>query len=343
MKKISFASDNTAICHPQVLRDLSLYNEEAMPSYGDDELTHQVEDKFRQLFGPGTESFLVWNGTAANTLTLGHLCRPYEAVVASDCSHLAQDECGSLERFAGLKILTVPQEQGKIKLSALKNILAQAHYPHQVRPKVLTLTQSTEWGTLYHPQELKEICHWAHQQGWWVHLDGARLSNAAVSLGLSLKECTRDLGVDVISFGGTKNGLIGAEAVLFFDHELAQDFAFTRKQGMHLASKMRFLSAQFLSYFKNDLWKENATHANLMAKKMEKALGAFSQLSLSAPVEANALFVKMPASLAQFLQDSFAFHAWDEEKHIYRVMCAFNTTEKQVDLFTEKIAQFFSR
>src|SRR5581483_5129302 len=271
MKPIrSFASDNNASIHPQILEAIAAANHGHTVGYGDDPHTQSAIRKFQQYFGPDIDVFFVFNGTAANCLSLKALTSSYHAVICSEAAHIYTDECGAPEKFTGCKLIPIRAPDGKLTVESVKHAYHGIGDQHHVQPRVISITQSTEMGTVYQPFEVRNLAKFAHSRQMFLHMDGARIANAAASLGLSLRQATRDLGVDVLSFGGTKNGLMGAEAVVFFDKKLSEDFKFLRKQGMQLASKMRFTSVQFEALLNNDLWLSNAQHANRMAKLLEK-------------------------------------------------------------------------
>ncbi|HET7208929.1 MAG TPA: beta-eliminating lyase-related protein, partial [Terriglobales bacterium] len=262
----SFASDNNASVHPDVLKAIASANQGHVVGYGDDPYTASAIGKFKEHFGPDIAVFFVFNGTAANVLGLKALTRSYNAVICTESAHIHTDECGAPEKFTGCKLLVLPAPQGKLTVDMAKSVYHGIGDQHHIQPKVIALTQATETGTVYKPEEMKALTRFAHERNMYVQLDGARLANAAASLGLSLRQATRDLGIDVLSFGGTKNGAMGGEAVVFFNPKLAEDFVFFRKQGMQLASKMRYIAVQFETLLTNDLWLKNAQHANRMAK-----------------------------------------------------------------------------
>src|SRR6202521_3995624 len=237
----SFASDNNAGIHPKVLKAISLANQGHVVGSGDDPYTESALRKFRQHFGTDIDVFIVFNGTAANCLGLKALTESYHAVICGEAAHIYTDECGAPEKFTGCKLIPVPVTNGKLTVEAVSHAYHGIDDPHHVQPRVISITQATEVGTVYKPDEIKALARFAHERGMFVHVDGARIANAAASLGQTLRQATRDLGVDVLSFGGTKNGAIGAEAVVFFDKKLGHDFLYLRKQGMQLASKMRFI------------------------------------------------------------------------------------------------------
>jgi threonine aldolase len=268
----SFASDNNASVHPKVLQALAAVNQGHVVGYGDDPYTEAAVRKFKQHFGADIEAFIVFNGTAANCLSLKAMTESYHAVICADSAHIHTDECGAPEKFTGCKLIDIPTPDGKLTVEAASRAYHGIGDQHHVQPRVISITQASEMGTVYTPREVRDLARFAHRHDMFLHMDGARIANAAVSLGLTLREATRDLGVDVLSFGGTKNGAMGAEAVVFFDKKLSRDFLFRRKQGMQLASKSRYISAQLDALLSNNLWRKNAENANRMAEFLAKEL-----------------------------------------------------------------------
>jgi threonine aldolase len=335
----SFASDNNASVHPAVLAAISAANTGHAVGYGDDPHTQSAIQKFKQHFGASAQVFLVFNGTAANVLSVAALTQPYHAIVCGESAHLYVDECGSPERFTGCKLIPVVPVNGKLTVEAVRRQIHGVGDQHHVQPRVISITQSTEVGTVYQPQEIGALAGFARDRGMFLHMDGARLANAAASLGLSLRQATRDLGVDVLSFGGTKNGAMGAEAVVFFNPRLAADFKFRRKQGMQLASKMRFIAAQFEALLAKDLWMKNALHANRMARLLKRQLSKIPEVEVLYPVEANGVFAKIPRKAIARILKRYFFYVWDEEQSIVRWMCSFDTSEQDVRQFARFVAQ----
>ncbi|MGC2186434.1 MAG: low specificity L-threonine aldolase [Terriglobales bacterium] len=335
----SFASDNNAGVHPEVLQAVAEANRGHAVGYGDDPYTASVLQKFKRHFGSDIAVFLVFNGTAANCLGLKALTHTYHAVICGEAAHIYTDECGAPEKFTGCKLLPVPVTNGKLTVESVRHAYHGIDDPHHVQPRVISITQATEVGTVYQPGEIKALARFAHQRGMFLHMDGARIANAAASLGHSLRQATRDLGVDVLSFGGTKNGAMGAEAVVFFDRKLGHDFLYLRKQGMQLASKMRFISAQFDALFTGDLWHRNAQHANRMARLLQSLLRKIPQVKIVYNVEANGVFAKIPRSAIARLQKRYFFYVWNEQQSVVRWMCSFDTTEQDVRQFAQFVAE----
>jgi len=335
----SFASENNAGIHPKVLQAVAAANRGHVVGYGDDPYTEAAVGQFRQHFGSDVEVFIVFNGTAANCLSLKALTETYQAVICAEGAHIYTDECGAPEKFTGCKLIPIPAADGKLTVEFVSHAYHGIGDQHHVQPRVISVTQATELGTIYKPREVRDLARFAHQRKMFLHMDGARIANAAVSLGLTLREATRDLGVDVLSFGGTKNGAIGAEAVIFFDKQLARDFLFLRKQGMQLASKMRFISAQFEALFADDLWRKNAEHANAMAALLESEVCKIPRVRIVYPVEANGVFAQIPRQAIARLQKRYFFYVWSEEHSLVRWMCSFDTTEEDVKRFARFVAE----
>jgi len=336
MKPIrSFASDNNAVVHPEVLQGMQRANEGHTVGYGDDPHTESAVAKFREQFGQDVAVFFVFNGTAANVLSLQALTRPYHAVLCPELSHIYTDECGAPEKATGCKLLPLAAPDGKLTVETVAHAYHGIGDQHHVQPRVISITQSTEMGTVYKPQEVEALARFAHERKMFLHMDGARISNAVAAQQLTLRQATRDLGVDVLSFGGTKNGLMGAEAVVFFRPELATDFLFVRKQGMQLASKMRFLSAQMEALLTNDLWRRNAEHSNRMARLLEQEVKSIPRVKIVYPVEANGVFAQIPREALEKIKERYFFYVWDEEESVARWMCSFDTTEDDVHQFAD--------
>jgi threonine aldolase len=335
----SFASDNNAGVHPEILKALSETNRGHAVGYGDDPYTASVVRKFKQQFGTDIEVFFVFNGTAANCLGLKALTNSYHAVICGEAAHIYTDECGAPEKFTGCKLLPVPVTNGKLTVEAVSHAYHGIDDPHHVQPRVISITQATEVGTVYQPGEVRALARFAHQRGMFLHMDGARIANAAASLGQTLRQATRDLGVDVLSFGGTKNGALGAEAVVFFDKQLGHDFLYLRKQGMQLASKMRFISAQFDALFTGDLWLKSARHANRMAQLLQKELHKIPEVKIIYKVEANGVFAKIPRAAIAKVMKRYFFYVWNEQQSVVRWMCSFDTTEQDVKDFTKFVGK----
>ncbi len=334
-----FASDNNAGVHPEVLAAIAGANAGHVPAYGQDPYTEAAIECFREHFGPGTRAWFVFNGTAANVLALQALMAPHQAVICADGAHIHLDECGAPERFIGCKLLLCPTPDGKLRPADIERHWHGIGDEHRVQPRIVSISQATERGTVYRPEEIRALADTAHRLGLYLHMDGARLANAAAGLGLPLRALTTDAGVDVVSFGGTKNGLLGAEAVLFLTGLEPADFKYLRKQGMQLASKMRFLAVQFTALLGTDLWRRNAEHANRMARRLAEAVRGIPGVELAQPVEANGVFVRVPARHIPALQERARFYVWDAATSEVRWMTAWDTTEEDVDRFAAAVRE----
>jgi len=335
----SFASDNNAGVHPEVLEAISRANQGHVVAYGDDPYTRSAIKKFEEHFGEGIAVFFTFNGTGANVLGLQSLNRPYHAVLCSDYAHIYTDECGAPEKHTGCKLIPLPHQNGKITVGQVRHAYHGIGDQHHVQARVVSITQSTEMGTVYTPEEIRSLADFAHEREMFLHMDGARIANAAVSLGQTLRQATRDLGVDVLSFGGTKNGIMGGEAVVFFHRGPSSDFLFLRKQGMQLASKMRFIAAQFEALLTNDLWKRSAEHANRMARVLEAEVRKIPQVRIVWTVEANGVFAQIPHDAIEKIKKQYFFYPWIEDAGIVRWMCSFDTTEDDIRDFVKVVAE----
>ncbi len=337
-----FASDNAAGVHPAALEAIAAANRGHAFGYGHDELTGSVERRFQDVFGGHSRAYMVWGGTAANVLSLRAMCRPWEAAICAQSAHLNVDEAGAPEAIAGTKLLSVPTEHGKLSPELVESLIERLGDEHAVQPRVVSLSQSTELGTVYSLKEVAALGELAHSRGLLVHMDGARLCNAAAALGVSLRELSDQAGVDVLSFGGTKIGLLGAEAVVFLRPGLDVGFAHLRKQSLQLASKMRFLAAQFEALLRDELWLRLATHANAMAASLAEAIGGLGGVSISHPVDANAVFARIPRAAVAPLLERFQFYVWDERRSEVRWMCAWDTTDGDVAELASALAAAIS-
>lgn len=331
----SFASDNNAGVHPEVLKVIAAANQGHVVGYGDDLYTHSAIRLIRKHLGENSEVFFVFNGTAANCLSLKALTNSYHAVICAEAAHIYVDECGAPEKFTGCKLVPLPAKNGKLTIHDVEAAYHGIGDEHHVQPRVISITQSTEVGTVYEPNEIRDLARFAHDRGMFLHVDGARIANAVAAQGTSLREATCDLGVDVLSLGATKNGALGAEAVVFFNPELAANFKFYRKQGMQLASKMRFIAAQFEALLRKDLWFQNARHANRMAQLLKREVSKIPQVKIVYNVEANGVFAQIPRRAIAKLQKRYFFYVWNEAQSIVRWMCSWDTTEDDVKQFAE--------
>jgi threonine aldolase len=331
-----FASDNHAGVHPEVMDAITAANDGHAASYGADPWTTRAEAAFREHFGPAAHAFPVFNGTAANVLCLEALTRPWQGIVCARTAHLHVDECGAPER-AGRKLLVVDAPDGRLTPAAIDPLLTRIGDEHAIQPRVVSITQSTELGTVYPPDAVAELAAHAHAHGMLLHVDGARLCNAAVALGVPLRALTTDAGVDAVSFGGTKNGLMGAEAVVLLHDEPAADFRYLRKRAMQLGSKMRYLSAQLEALLGGDLWHRCAAHANAMARRLSDAVDDLPGLEVTQPVEANAVFAILDPAVTERLQREWPFYVWDERTGEVRWMTAWDTAPEDVDAFAADV------
>lgn len=325
----SLGSDNHSGVHPKVFEAMIAANRGSAHAYGLDELCELTAEEFRRVFGPRVEPHYVFTGTAANVLCLAPLVRSFEAVICSDQSHLHTDECGAPEKFLGAKLWTLKTEDGRIYPRQAMDVLGRGGDQHYSQPRVVSLTQPTELGVCYTMEELRAWRMFTRSRNLMLHLDGARLANAAAHLGVSLEALTSELEVDVVSLGGTKNGLMGAEACLLFSEETKENFKYYRKQGMQLSSKTRFLAAQFYAYLKDDLWREIAEHSVRSARDLAAKLSEFEEIRLVHPVESNALFVSLPKTWIKPLRERFFFYVWDQPRGVCRWMTSFDWTEQR--------------
>jgi threonine aldolase len=337
MMKRGFASDNNSGIHPDILKAIQSANEGHAVGYGGDKVTEMAIQRFKEEFGQDIDVYFVFNGTGANVLGLSTLSQSFHSIICADTAHIQTDECGAPEKLTGSKLLSVETIQGKICPDAIRRYLHGFDFEHHSQPKVISISQVTELGTLYTVEEIKAISDLAHEYGLYVHMDGARLANAAVALNLPFRAFTRDAGVDVLSFGGTKNGMMIGEAVVFFNPELTKNTKYIRKQSMQLYSKMRFVSAQFLAYFENDLWKKNAAHSNKMAKLLEQEVKKIPAIQLTQEVNANGVFAIVPSEIIPQLQEKYFFYIWDEHRSEVRWMTSFDTQEEDILNFTALI------
>lgn len=328
-----FASDNNAGVHPSIMEAIEAANNGHVIAYGDDPYTGKAISRLKLEFGNDCDIFFVFIGTAANVLGLSAATKPYNAIICPDTAHIHVDECGAPEKFTGCKLLPVSAPDGKLTVELIRQHMHGFGFEHHVQPKVISLTQSTELGTIYTIDEIKTIAAYAHDHEMIVHMDGARLSNAAASSGYGFYEMTGAAGVDILSFGGTKNGMMYGEAVIFFNTELSDDFRYRRKQGMQLASKMRYIAAQFQAFLEDELWRKNADHANKMALKLYNAVRNIPGVEITQKVESNAVFARIPQDIISLLQEHYFFYVWDEVTSEVRWMCSFDTTEKDIEGF----------
>jgi len=328
----AFASDNYSGIHPEILEALICANNEHEISYGADSITESTNLIFNEIFGP-VNVLYTFNGTGANVIALKCCTLPFEAVVCTDTAHIHVDECGAPVQGIGCTLLPIKGIDGKLTPELIQPFLKAKGNVHHNQPKVISVSQSTELGTVYSVEELKNLCDFAHANDMYVHLDGARISNAVASMNIGLKEATVDCGIDIMSFGGTKNGLMVGEAVLVFNETLKKHADFYQKQSTQLFSKNRFIAAQFNALLTNDLWKRIALQANQMAALMADELSRIPGVCITRPVDANAIFVIIPEKAIAPLQVLFPFYIWDETTLELRWMCSFDTTREDVEQF----------
>ena len=332
-----FGSDNHSGIHPDIIKAIETANNDYTIAYGDDKYTQRAIKKFKEHFGNDIDVYFVYNGTAANILGLKTITDSFNSIICAEVSHLNVHECCGPEKFTGCKLITIPTNDGKLTVNQLKPYVIGFGNPHMAQPKVISLTQPTEFGTVYTSKEIRELSNFAHKNRMLIHMDGARLCNGAANLNLGMKDITGDVGVDVLSFGGTKNGMMFGEAVVFFNKKLSENFTFIRKQGMQLASKMRFISVQFEAFLSNDLWLKNARKANDMAKILCKELRDIPEVKITQKVQTNAIFAIIPKKYIAPLKKRYFFHVTNEQTSEVRWMCSYNTSKEDIINFTETI------
>lgn len=333
IEKRGFASDNNAGIHPDILQEIISSNIGHVTGYGSDIYTEKALRLFREQLGSLTETFFVFTGTGANVLGLSGIVRSWNSVITASTAHLEGDECGAPEKFIGCKVLVVDTPDGKVTPELVEKHMHGIDFEHHSQPKVISITQCTEMGTVYSVPEITAISEYAHSRGMLLHMDGARLANASISLNLPFKAFTTDAGVDILSFGGTKNGLMGGEAICFLRPGLTTDFKYIRKQGMQLASKMRYISAQYIGYFRNDLWKKCASNSNVMASALAEKLKDIPEVKITQKVQSNGVFVIIPEEVALKVREHYYFYPWDEKRSEWRLMCSWDTKPEDIEEF----------
>jgi threonine aldolase len=342
MHKKTFASDNYSGVHHAIMEALIKANAGHEASYGADAFTETAIRKFKEYFGDDIQVFFVYNGTGANLLGLQTLTRSFHSILCAELAHINVDESTAPEKFLGCKLLPVSAPNGKMTPEAIEEKIQRLDDQHHPQAKVISLSQSTEYGTVYSIGELKAISAIARKYKLFFHMDGSRIANAAVSLNEDFISFTRDAGVDVLSFGGTKNGMMFGEAVIVFNRDAAQYVKYYRKQAMQLHSKMRFIGAQFAALLNNDLWRTNASHANAMARLLEAELRAVKDIQITQPVDANGVFAIFPKKIIGPLQEENFFYVWNERTNEVRLMCSFDTTEAEVKNFGRKLRELLA-
>jgi len=335
MRQRGFASDNNSGIHSEILKAIESANSGHSIGYGDDPWTNEAISLFKNEFGNDTEVLFVLTGTGANILGIQSAIRSFHSVICADTAHIQMDECGAPEKFTGSKLISIATQNGKITPEKIKTHLHGFGFEHHSQPGLISITQVTELGTVYTAEEIRALADLAHANNMYLHMDGARISNAAVSLGLPFRTFTKDAGVDILSFGGTKNGMMIGEAVLFFNKGLAIHSKYYRKQAAQLYSKMRFVGAQFVPYLKDGIWKVNATHSNRMAKILETEIRKLKGVEITQPVEGNGVFAIIPKALIPQLQGEYFFYNWNEQRGEVRWMTSFDTTEEDILNFTK--------
>ncbi len=335
----SFASDNNAGVHPQIMEALLAANRGHVVGYGDDPITARAVKRIRAYFGAETEVFFVYSGTGANILALNAVTHSYESVICAQTAHINVDECGAPEKVIGCKLIDIPTVDGKLTPGNIRPVLTGFDFEHHSQPRVISISQPTELGTVYTPEELRALRRLADEYNLLIHMDGARLANAAAALNGTLADTSVRAGVDVLSFGGTKNGMMFGEAVLFFSPLPTAHVKYLRKQNMQLHSKMRFISCQFEALLRDDLWLVNARHANKMARLLHERLRDIPGVELTQPVETNALFLTLPRKVIETLRAEYFFYDWDEAKNEVRWMCAFDTQPAHVEAFVKRVKE----
>lgn len=343
MNKRGFASDNNSGVHPEIMNAILEVNKGHAVAYGDDIYTERAKAKFYEHFGNDIDIYFVFIGTAANVLGLNAATRSWNAVICAETAHINEDECGAPQKFNGFKLLTVETPDGKLTVDSIRKHIKGIGFEHHSQPKVISITQVTELGTVYTINEIKTLADFAHKNNMYLHMDGARIANAAVTLNKQFKEFTKDVGVDILSFGGTKNGMMYGEAILFLNKKLGEDFKYVRKQGMQLASKMRFISAQFERYLSDDLWHQNAKHSNDMAQLLVSKIKDIPQIIVTQKVEANGVFAIVPKEIIEDLKREYFFYDWDEMRNEVRWMCSFDSQEEDILKFVELIKNKLSK
>ena len=335
MHQRGFASDNNSGIHPEILKAIESANVGHSKGYGDDTWSNEAVELFRKEFGDDTEVFIVLTGTGANILGIQSAIQSFHSVICAETAHIHTDECGAPEKFTGSKIIPVATQNGKITPEQIGKYLHGFEFEHHSQPGLISITQVSELGTVYTVDEIKALADLAHLHGMFLHMDGARISNAAVSLGLPFRAFTKDAGVDILSFGGTKNGMMIGEAVLFFNPALALHSKYYRKQAAQLFSKMRFVGTQFVPYLRDEIWKTNATHSNRMAKILEAEIRKLKGVEITQLVEGNGVFAIVPKEIIPQLQNEYFFYVWDEHRGEVRWMTSFDTTEEDIMNFAK--------
>lgn len=335
--KRGFGSDNHSGISPEVLTAIASANVDHALAYGDDEYCARTTELFRREFGATAQPYFVFNGTGANVMCIDAMCRSHHAVVCAETAHINVDECGAPQRIVGCRLLPVKTPDGKLTPELVMTQLHGFGFEHHSQPRAISITQPTELGTLYTLDEIRALADLAHKYNMYIHLDGARLANAAVALGCTFKQMTTDCGIDCLSFGGTKNGLMMGESAVMLNPTLDVELKYRRKQMTQLCSKMRFMAAQFEAYLSTSLWRRNAEHSNQMARLLHFKVANVAGVEVVYPVQANSVFVRLPREVWTALQKDYFFYDWDEADNVVRWMCSFDTTEADIEDFVAKL------
>ena len=338
-----FGSDNHSGVYPEVLQAIAQANVEHALAYGDDEYTARAVRKIKETFGEQANPYFVFNGTGANVLCIDTMCRSHHAVICADTAHINVDECGAPQRAVGCRLLTVPTHDGKLTPILVQQHLHGFGFEHHSQPRAISITQPTELGTLYTAEEIRALASLAHEHGMYMHLDGARLANAAVATGLSFRQLTTDLGIDCLSFGGTKNGLMMGECAVMLNPTLDVEVRYRRKQLTQLLSKMRFVAVQFEAYLTDELWRRGATHSNHMAQLLKEEVSRIDGVRILYPVQANSVFAQLPRPVWTALQQQYFFYDWNEAHDEVRWMCSFDTTEEDIRQFVAALRELMEK
>jgi len=333
----SFASDNNSGVHPLILQALIDANQEHAIGYGEDEMTIKADSIFRQVFGEDVQVCYVFNGTGSNAIALQALTRSYQSIICANTAHIYTDECGAPAKATGAVLNPVSTPNGKLTPELIEGELHGLGVQHHSQPQVISIAQSTEMGTVYTVEELKALCDFAHSRNLYVHMDGSRLANACAHLGVGLRELSHDCGVDILSLGGTKNGMMMGEAVVSFRPDLNESLVYLRKQSAQLYSKMRYLSAQYIAYFQDDLWLRNAKHSNAMAEYLADQLRNLPEVHLTQKVEVNSLYLILPQNVIKKMLEHYFFYMWNENTNEIRLVCSWDTTKPEVDAFAGRL------
>ncbi|MDH6344157.1 threonine aldolase [Parabacteroides sp. PFB2-12] len=339
----SFASDNNSGVHPRVMEAVLEANKDHAVGYGDDPWTIEATIKIKELFGAAAEPYFVFNGTGANSVALQAATRPFHSILCAETAHIFVDECGAPAKMSGCAVVAIPTPDGKLTPELVKPRLHNFGVCHHSQPKVVYISQVSELGTVYTIDEVRALAELLHAHDMYLHMDGARLANACASLNCTMKQLTVDAGVDILSFGGTKNGMMMGEAVIAFRPELAENLIYYRKQSAQLASKMRYLSAQFVPYLTDNLWMENAMKANISAKKLEEVLRAWPQIRFTQKVESNQLFFTLPTEVLTRLQEEYFFYMWNEEINEARLVTSWDTSGEDIARFEQSLKEIFEQ